>query len=80
MEVAPDDDEAVRASIEKLLLVLGVADVSDCFHRLRFGDDPVMKKLKRYFAYPAVRAGDVGVTSIDGVPVSADTMVFPLAE
>ena len=80
VEVAADEDEAMRASIEKLLLVLGVADVSDCFHRLRFGSHPVMEKLKRFFAYPAVRAGDVKVTSIGGVAISADTMIFPLAE
>ena len=63
-----------------LMTTLGVADVSDCFHRLRFGSEPAVRDLKKYFAYPIVRAGDVGVTSIDGTPVSADLMVFPRAE
>ena len=55
---------------------LGVSDVKDCFHRLRF---PPGSPLREYFAYPAVRAGEVGVTELGGVAVSPETVIYPVA-
>ena len=78
MEVEIDDDAATHRALGALRVALGVADVSDCFHRLRFG--PELQELKKFFAYPPILAGDAGVTEVDGVHVDTDALLFPIAE
>ena len=77
-EVDLEDDEALQQLLEPLNIAMGVADVSDCFHRLRFGDE--LAELKRFFAYPSLRASEIGLTELDGRPLTPDTEVYPIAE
>ena len=59
---------------------MGVADVPDCFHRMELGEGPDMIELKKCFAYPQVRAGEMDLQELDGKPIDPDTLVYPVAE
>ena len=78
LEIDLDCDFSIAEALEYLRLALGVADVSDCFHRLRFGDE--LKELKKFFAYPPLLASELGITELDGEKVAPETLLYPLAE
>ena len=46
LEIDLEGDDALQQSLSQLRIALGVADVSDYFHRLRFADEPPMQELK----------------------------------
>jgi hypothetical protein len=54
-------------------LFFSVQDVADCFYQFRI---PVY--LRKYFGLRPVRAGDVGITSVDGVDVRPSQQIFPV--
>ena len=78
MEIEIEDDVSMHVTLGGLRINLGVADVSDCFHRMKFG--PELKELKKFFGYPAILAGDLGLSELDGQYLAPETEVFPLAE
>ena len=59
MEIELKDDGALEERLSALKVSLGVADVSDCFHRLRFGS--ALATLKKYFCYPPLEAAELGI-------------------
>jgi hypothetical protein len=59
--------------LEGLKLALGVADVSDCFHRLIL-DGP----LREHFCWPPLSARELGVSRVGEQPVSPETTVWPM--
>ena len=48
-------------------------DVCDCFYQFR-----IPKRLAKYLGMHPVRAGDLGIHQIDGVPISYNTYVTPI--
>ena len=48
-------------------------DVSDCFYQFR-----IPRALARFFGLLPVAASKIGVTRIDGLPVSPEELVYPL--
>ena len=60
--------------LEALRLYLGIADVKDCFHRMKF-EGPISE----YFCYEGGYASEFGITQIDGKAVSGDTWIYPAA-
>ena len=63
-----------EARMRELSVHIGIADVSNCFHRLRI---PVT--LSRYFALPPVRAKAFGLVGswLDGVILPESDWVYP---
>jgi hypothetical protein len=61
-----------QAWLSQLEAWIGVADISDCFHRLRI--DPA---LSRYFALPPMEARHLGLTSVDGISLASTDLVWP---
>ena len=68
IEVEVDDAECPEGSsweaeekwLSALRVTLGVADVRDCFHRLRLPSE-----LSRWFCYPGGTAAEFGLTGVD---------------
>ena len=56
-----------------LVMAFGVADVSDCFHRM-FLDGPICS----YFCWPPCLAGDVGISEVQGKAVEPYTKIWPM--
>ena len=48
-------------------------DVADCFYQFR-----IPKRLSRMLGMHPVRAGEIGISRVEGVPVSYDTMIAPV--
>ena len=44
-------------------------------HRMRFDEDSTIPE---YFALPRITASELGLETVGGVPVSGDTVVYPL--
>eukprot|EP00959_Pyramimonas_sp_CCMP1952_P127177 2660314-Pyramimonas_sp.AAC.1 len=49
-----------------------MADVKDCFHRMR-----IDSALSQYFCLPPVKAGAFGVSEVEGTKVRASTAIYP---
>ena len=54
-------------------IFVGTSDIRDAFHRLI-----IPRWLRKFFALPPVRAGDVGISSLEGRPVAADALIHPV--
>ena len=65
-----DDSDLMAA----LRVFLGSADVADCFHRMR-----LKGKIRRYFCWPPILAGSVGISFADGKRVEADEWIWPMS-
>ena len=65
-----------RQMLEEYSLYLGVADIKDCFHRLRMPE-----WMSPYFCLDPIRARDVGLggTELDGKTLAAEDVVYPCA-
>ena len=63
-----------EARMRELSVHIGIADVSNCFHRLR-----IPMTLSRYFALPPVRAKAFGLVGncLDGVILTESDWVYP---
>ena len=48
------------------------ADVADCFHRMR-----LPPSLRGFFGLPAIEARHLGITQLNGIPVSPGDMIVP---
>ena len=59
-------------SQEHVRIALGVADVSDCFHRLRLKGG-----IRNYLCWPPLRAGLLGITQVEGLSVGPNDLVWP---
>ncbi|CAK0901058.1 unnamed protein product, partial [Prorocentrum cordatum] len=53
--------EDLRAALQGQQVYIGMADVKDCFHRMR-----IDSALSQYFCLPPVKAGAFGVTEVEG--------------
>ena len=73
LEVELEDDDCLNTVLHQMRLALGVADVADCFHRLRFGDE--LQELKKFFAYPGILASDLGVSTLDGEKIAPEILL-----
>ena len=71
--VEPNSPEYVERLAE-IQASIGIADVSNCFHRLR-----VPLSMSRYFAMPPVRAKAVGLAGswVDGQSLEPDDLIYP---
>ncbi|CAK0856481.1 unnamed protein product, partial [Prorocentrum cordatum] len=65
-------NEDLRAALEAQQVYIGMADVKDCFHRMR-----IDSALSRYFCLPPVKAGAFGVTEVGGAKAQASTAIYP---
>ncbi|CAK0819305.1 unnamed protein product, partial [Prorocentrum cordatum] len=64
--------EDLRAALEAQQVYIGMADVKDCFHRMR-----IDSALSQYFCLPPVMAGAFGVTEVEGTKVQTSTAIYP---
>ncbi|CAK0809789.1 unnamed protein product [Prorocentrum cordatum] len=64
--------EDLRAALEAQQVYIGMADVKDCFHRMR-----IDSALSQYFCLPPVKAGAFGVTEVEGAKVQTSTAIYP---
>ncbi|CAK0823925.1 unnamed protein product, partial [Prorocentrum cordatum] len=64
--------EGLRAALEAQLVYIGMADVKDCFHRMR-----IDSALSQYFCLPPVKAGAFGVTEVEGTKVQTSAAIYP---
>ncbi|CAK0828541.1 unnamed protein product, partial [Prorocentrum cordatum] len=64
--------EDLRAALEAQQVYIGMADVKDCFHRMR-----IDSALSQYFCLPPVKAGAFGVTEVEGTKVQTSTAIYP---
>ncbi|CAK0868534.1 unnamed protein product, partial [Prorocentrum cordatum] len=64
--------EDLRAALEAQQVCIGMADVKDCFHRMR-----IDSALSQYFCLPPVKAGAFGVTEVEGIKVQTSTAIYP---
>ena len=53
-------------------LHMALLDVENCFHRLRWG-----REYGRYYCFKGVKAGALGISFADGIPVGPDDEVYP---
>ena len=67
------DDELDSEWARNLVVAFGIGDVADCFHRLRLDGD-----IGQYFCWPPLSASALNVSSVDGVSVNGDDLVWPM--
>ncbi|CAE8643896.1 unnamed protein product [Polarella glacialis] len=67
----PEALSKIEVAEDELVFVASV-DVSNCFHRLR-----LTREYAEWFCLEPVRAGDVGVETIEGEAVGAEEMISP---
>ncbi|CAK0833049.1 unnamed protein product, partial [Prorocentrum cordatum] len=63
--------EDLRAALQAQQVYIGMADVKDCFHRMR-----IDSALSQYFCLPPVKAGAFGVAEVEGAKVRASTAIY----
>ncbi|CAK0860615.1 unnamed protein product [Prorocentrum cordatum] len=61
--------EDLRAALQAQQVYIGMADVKDCFHRMR-----IDSALSQYFCLPPVKAGAFGVTEVEGAKLVSGVM------
>ena len=64
--------EDLRAALQAQQVYIGMADVKDCFRRMR-----IDSALSQYFCLPPVKAGAFGVTEVEGAKVRTSTAIYP---
>ncbi|CAK0831182.1 unnamed protein product [Prorocentrum cordatum] len=64
--------EDLRAALEAQQVYIGMADVKDCFHRMR-----IDSALSQYFCLPPVKVGAFGVAEVEGAKVQTSTAIYP---
>ncbi|CAK0789045.1 unnamed protein product [Prorocentrum cordatum] len=64
--------EDLRVALEAQQVYIGMADMKDCFHRVR-----IDAALSRSFCLPPVKAGAFGVSEVEGAEVQASTAIYP---
>lgn len=57
---------------------LGIADVSDCFHRCKLLPTQGGHDIRKYFCWPRILAGDLGVSRVKGKDVHPNTPLWPM--